>query len=278
MNYNSVKTIHLDYLNLCRSRQLDFSPLDYSTLNEKHGILAGESVPSGKYPIEQWVAIGRGGHANVAGNGGAALQDVLQHSITDAALFDQIPWRLEEITNPGTGTDDLDLNTRLNYRLRKQITVDNVDYNAYYLKKLPVPASLPEANVLTTENGDTTSAAFVPSASMLTPTPVQLQPGQTIENTGKHISVRLPNTIVLLEDDIDMIVEACEIIYGDAAYATISELALVSGHDVDNLHASYPELIAAQCCNFIGTNIPLSWSRDSVTFNFDIGDTQPQLL
>lgn len=278
MNYNSVRTIHLANLELSRSLGVPYEPIDHSTLNEKHNVLTDYTIPAGEYPNVGYLAIGRGGHRNIAGNGNAALQDVLQHGITDAALFEQIPFRLVEVTNAATGADSLTAAERLLYRIRKRETHNGVEYNAYYLRKITLTQQQPSIDLLITDNGETTSSPFVPSPTMLNPQPVQAIAGNVVTATGRIISTRLPASVVLEEADINHIIEACEIIYGSASFATISEMCLTSGVEVPSSHPAYPEIAAAQCCNFTGVLTHLTWNRDRVRLSYDLGDSSPQLV
>jgi len=277
MSFSTVKTMHLDMLETTRSIEGAFSTMQYSTLNEKFNIEQDTDLPPGEYPKIRYIAIGNGGHRNVSGGNGG-LQDILQHSVTDAALFNHLPFIMRE-TN-----DDLTPSEREKYRLRKVEVHGGKEYYVYYLRKVTLSTTTPQVSTIDTDNGSTTTQEFTPSSSMLSPTPVTMENGKVVETTGKHISVQVPVKIELTQTDIQEIINAAEIIHGDSRYAIISEISIVSAIDLTvnstqgGNNVNYTEAVGAQCCNFIGANTNLNASNKLVTLNYDLGTTQPLLL
>ena len=98
MSQNTVKTIHHVNLELYRSMGVPFAIDNFSTLNEKFS-LGNITPPVSGYPEIKYMGIGRGGHKNVTGTGGSSLVDILKHGVTDAVLFEQIPFVLVLVAN-----------------------------------------------------------------------------------------------------------------------------------------------------------------------------------
>lgn len=277
--YETTKTIYHTVLELQRARQDPFTVLPYSTLNEKFGVQPQAAVPAGKYPELQYIAIGRGGHRGRIAGDGATLVDILQHDIVDAALFEHIPFILRPIT------DDLDPAKRANYAMRTLIEKNGQSYFAYYLKKLVIPQTYPDIKEITIDQGGSTveTRDYTPTPAQLTPTPQMLSNNQQNLASGKLISVSTTLQISLSADDIQEILDAVVTLYDDVGYATISEMAAVTGYTsvvnttLGGVAVSYEEAIAAQVANFIPANHDLQFNSDGIDSLFDLGHTSPYL-
>ena len=275
MPTNATKTIHFARLELLRSMNIPFNIEQYSTLNEKHQ-MANIAPPNTGYPTIQYLGIGRGGHRNAVGSGSNGLIDILQHGVTDAALFEQIPFVLTPTTN------DLSLVDRAKYRIRKLETHGGIDYFAYYLKVIPNASVPPDIRVIQMVDGVIASDdTYVPSPSSLSPTPVDIS--NTVVNTvsGKHIIIQSKIALPLTADEILAINDAVTTIYGDVRYATISEVAIVAGYDISvtnslgGISATYDEIQSAQVMCFIGTFVPLQNAPDAVDLSYGLNNSMP---
>lgn len=278
MAYTTVKTVWHSKLEAVRALNVAFVPDQYSTLNEDLGVQSGVSIPAGSIPNIAYLAIGRGGHRNVTGTGGESLVDILQHRITDATLFDQMPFVLREVTN------DLSAGDRAKYRLRRTEIHGGVTYFAYYLRAITLSTANPVIEQVTVAAGAVTKTPYVPVASQLAPVPVSMTNGVVNTATGTSMVVSVPVEVTLDSVDIAEIVAAAAIIHGDARFATISEVAVVSG--IDNtvtstdggITVTYTEAIAAQCCNFIGADINLTYSSDTVNLAYRLSSASPYVI
>lgn len=275
MAQNTKKTINFTLLEILRSMAIPFNVMSFSTLNEKYQ-LGNITPPSTGYPTLKYLAIGRGGHRNVIGGNSSGLVDILEHSVTDAALFEQIPFVLVPIT------DDISNLERAKYRIRKLETHNGIQYFAYYLKVIPENSITPEIRVIELSNGVKISdVPYIASASSLAPTPVDLS--NTVVNTveGRHIVVQSKINIQLDAADIIAINDAITTIYGDVRYATISELGIVSAYDINinstlgGVSVSYDEVRSAQIMCFIGTQIPLQHYPELVDVTYGLSNTSP---
>lgn len=259
--------------------QIPFSFPQYSTLNEKLGIQSGVAVPTGQYPKSGYLAIGNKGHSFSVGTEGVAVLKVLQHKATDAALFNQIPFILRQ------EDDDISPAQRSLYALRKIITVGNVNYIAYYLRRVDLSSASVETVIETTVDGVTSAKPFVPTASNLSPTPVSTDPLGTGSNvavlTGESIINKVEIPMVFTPEDVSECINACEILYGSDEYAMISEIGWCSGYDKTiTIQAStgsfnFNEAIAVQVLNFIGAAHHLKYISGGFSRTFNVGSDYP---
>lgn len=275
--YTSTKSIWAVEVESSRRPGGTFSPTQYSTLNEYFGIETATTLPTGVAPEAQYIVIGRGGHRNVVGGTSDSLVDVLQHRITNARLFTHLPFVLREVGN------DLSAAERAKYRMRKLETFNGKQYIAYYMMKITLPTVTPVIEKLTVTNGTVAREAYVPTAQQLVPKPVSMTNGKVNMSTGVHLSVTTPFTIKLTKADITNIMNAVDIIYGDARYAVISEMAICSGIDqnvnstIGGTSVNYTEVLAGQIYNWIAANINLQYQSEELEYALRVGDTLPYL-
>ncbi|AXH70860.1 virion structural protein [Vibrio phage BONAISHI] len=277
MESTTVKTAWHSELEAARRSGGVYEPSPYSTLNEKFGILANEPLTAGQFPDIQYLAIGRGGHVNVVGTNGASLTDSLQHRVTDACLFEHLPWRLRETDNDITAAE------RETYKMRRLETHGGIEYFAYYLKKLDMSSSATTIKIETTIDGTTTSQDYTPSTQQLSPVPVSMTNGEVNESTGRHLTVSSQVSESISNTDISEILQAAEIIYGSRQYAEITEMAVCSGFEKaiqstdGGQTVNYDEVQTAQCASFIGSDYSLRYQNSEITLDFTIGNSVPYL-
>lgn len=243
---NVTTTIYGAALQAAHLRKL---PLEYpknTLLNEKFNIHATLRPNPGQLPDLKYFAIGRGGHRFTHGGDGEPLSQLNWHRSADAALFKHLPFIIRPVT------DDLTADERLNYAMRRREVHNDIAYYVYYLKAMPVTTESPKLLLTTYSDGVGDSEPFIPSAKELSPTPPALKPDGTVPVSGQYLTTTSPVALKLSKKDINEVVSACEIIYGSAAYAVISETALVSAVerivtiDVDGGNANFNEAICAQ--------------------------------
>ena len=275
MAINCTKSKNFSKLDILRTLNLPFSIDQYSTLNEKFNI-GNVNPPANEYPVLGYLAIGRGGHTNIVGSGNNTLIELLQHSPTDAALFEHIPFQLVPTTN------DLSVAERANYRIRLLLTINGIDYFAYYLKVITQSTISVDTQIIQIQNGQISSdTVYTPSATSLTPTPVNISNTNVNVVNGNHLVTQAILPITLNADDIASIVNACTIIYGSVSYATISEIGIVGGFDVNttsnigNVAASYTEIQTAQIMAFISVLHELQQQPTSITFQYAVSSSSP---
>lgn len=266
------RTIYGVQLQICQSRHAPFVILNNTTLNEKFDVLPDLAPAPKDYPSLDYWAIGRGGHYNYKGGDGADLTGSYYHEADHAALYEHLPFVLRPIDN------DLTVAERAKYGLRVIKTYHGKQYIGYYLKRLPPVTTSPKLLKVTTVDGVQTVTDFVPSASDLSPVPVLPTNSGVTDLTGSSLTTSENIRCELNQQEIDEVVNACIIIYGNAAYAAISEIALVQGKDkvtastdFEGTAFNYTEVIGAQCNSLYCAEPDNIRSSRQFDITFDIG-------
>lgn len=276
--YTTVKTIYNTHLELLKTLKKPFTLIEYSTLNEKFNLYPNAILPEGVYPDLGYIAIGRGGHRGRVTSTASSVIDVLQHNIKHACLYEHVPFVLRPISS------DLSPGERMKYGMRVLIEKNAAFYFAYYLKKIDYSSSYPSVQEITITDGASTIVDYVPTPSQLTPTPIPYSNTNVNVSSGKHISVSSKIEVALTKEDIAEIRDAIDIIYGDEAYATISEIATVTAIPLEvdttlgGVNIRYTEAIAAQIANHIPANIDLRYTVDGIVQVYSLGHTAPYVV
>ena len=276
------RTIFGAYLQTVQLMDLPYAPLPFSTLNQKFSINQNVVVPEAPIPFLQYFAIGNGGHSMTIGANNITIPVPIQHSPTDAALYNQLPFVLRLPTN------DLTPAQMSNYRLRTVVTYNGVQYIAYYLKKLNLNSvaggavvNTPSTMYNTVANGTTTSTAFTPTDANLNPTPPTVTAGGAVSTTGNYVSATANVPVTMDAFDITEYLNVANIIYGSPNYAIISEIALCSGLDyattgiINGASASYTDAIAVQIMTFMSEFYPVQFTNAGINLLVDIGAVEP---
>ena len=267
------RTLYSNYLQSVLLGNWQFQLEANSTLNELFNIQPG--VAPSVTPTLGYYAIGNGGHRITAGANGIPLLAEVQHSGTDAALYNHIPFILREIGN------DIDVVTQAQYALRRAETHNGLQYIAYYLKRLPMSTTTPSMEYITVANGVSTTTAFTPTSSNLNPTPPALSNTGVNLVSGDYVAASAKMTIALTPAEITEILNMATIIYGDPNAAIISEIALCSGVDKvvssvngaggNSAQISFNEAIAVQCLTYINSQFFLAGNTQGIQSLLDLG-------
>lgn len=281
MSTNTVKTKQFSRLEQMRSINMAFSAEQYTTLNEQYTnptpAASYVNPPSSGYPTIKYMGIGRGGHQNVVGAGSDTLIASKYHSVTDAALFQQIPFVLAPVSN------DLTPPQQAGYRLRVLETYNGSNYFAYYLKVIDTTSVTLQEQVIQLTNGAITSTTnYVPIVSSLSPVPVDISNTSINISNGSHLVVQTVLPLSLTAADITGIVNACTIKYGDPSYAFISELSIVGGFDTPSITTmlggvsnTYIEIQTAQIMAFASPLAPLQTNPTGLVLPYAISNVAP---
>lgn len=275
---SNVRTMFGNALQTAMLQGLPLPILENSTLNEKFNVEPGVLPSPDVLPKMKYFAIGNGGHAVKVTDNGFGI-DSLQHESTDAACFKHLPFALRELNN------DLSPTERAKYGLRREETYNGTRYIAYYLKRLDLLNVNVEMSIRTVQevNGVVTTVPtpFIPDSSNLNPVPKPLNPSTVNTIEGSYGVCSAVEKVVLTANDINEIIEAVNIMYGDTSLAIISEIAYVSGVDraIDvNSNGNvirFNEVIAAQVNTFVAVVYPLTSFKDGITTTIDIGAVEP---
>lgn len=248
------------------------------TVNERLNIL-----PSARPNITERVklnvlVIGNGGYGCVSGNAGRPKIRPHNHTATDAAPFEPMPFVLRP------ANDDLNASERTRFCLRKEIEIDGELYYAYYgmylrLSKENFKVTKVEVSKV---NGLMEEVEFVADSSNINPTPVDLPPNQAVVAADRSVKVTAPIEVVLDRTVVEEIIEASKILNGgDETSAVISEFALCTGATrLTSVSSSegqvqFTESVATQVFSFASDLIALYFNKKEQSVTFDVGGMIP---
>lgn len=250
-----------------------------STLNESIVVATDLSLSVGDVPRLRYFCIGNGGHTMIDGGGGNTYPKPLKHSIEDPAPFNILPMAARPVGN------DLTAAQRDRYALRKIEIINNESYYVYYLRRLDLSAKRVVKNHKKVVNGVTNTVQYVPSINNLKPTPRDINNTGTNVATGDYLTANLEIDLVLDSFDIEEILNACTLKYGNDNLAIISEIGFVTGVDkIISTVTSYgtpidfKEVAAAQVHTFMESFHALKYTRRSLIATYDLGSTEPLFL
>lgn len=276
----NTRTIHSAKADLLRSRGKAFSASQNSTLNQRFGIAEGtEAVISTSqkevFPITKYLVIGVGGMES----SGAQFPNHLAHSPANAALNNHIPFRMVPIEA------DLSSTERAKYRLRVLEEHGGASYYAYYARVVDLNESeIITASSTVTEGLVSNEEVHSFDEHFLTePTMTIVDNSQVMTNNGYHMLVKTTYTVVLDDQDISHIVDACVIRFGDDRAAVISEVGICAGTDITynkdyndgEGNVEYTEAINMQIYNFVPDNKSLYVGTTEVRFSYASTITLP---
>lgn len=276
----SVQRTYLgQYLQNCMYLKRPFRLNKLTTLNTKHEIYADLDLPPDIMPSPLYFSIGDGGHKAVIKSGGKSTFRRLPHRSRHVAMYNQLPFILREINN------DLISTERAKYALRKRVTIDGVDYFAYYLKRLDLTAVEPVTMYDVTENGVTTSKVFVPSNADLNPEPPEFVADGTNITRAEEIYTESLVTINFSQLDRDEFMDVVRILYKDEDISIISEMAIcsafdrqVTGDNGSGGEVSYMEAIGVQINHHIQVFRSMKEDDQGFVVKINIGASDPMLV
>jgi hypothetical protein len=268
--FSSTRTVYGVALQAIQHAGLPFVLEQNTTLNERFGVLSGVTPP--KTPSLAYFCIGKGGHQSTNGADGTPLTKSKTHKTTDAGLFSFLPFIIRPTSS------DLSPVERAKYAMRVQQTFGGTNYFCYYLKRYDFSAATLTKRISTTTNGVTSYATFTPSAGNLQPTATVLSANGVNPLAGQAVEVSSTSDMSLSGSEVQEIINAATIIYGDPAYAVISEIGICSGVDkIIDLGGgvTFNEAIAVQICTFINTIHILSATPEGVAGTLQLGSSEP---
>lgn len=256
---------------------LPYRPVPNSTLNEKFGVFANMDLPQGVIPHVRYFCIGNRGHRVISGADGIPYTSPVNHRASDAALFNHLPFILREVDN------DLSIERRTQYGLRRREQINGVDYIAYYLKRLNVAAVAMEMQHTTVVDGNSTTRTFVPNNDNLNPSHPNLPNTGVITTDGNSLTTSAIVPIIISEQDVAELVNVARILYDNEQLAVISEIGLCSG--VDRVVSAegptgqfnYNEALGVQIATHITGYYPVGYTSKGFELQVEGGATEPML-
>lgn len=253
-----------------------YTTVENTTLNEAHGIHAGLMPTDSDTPRVRYYAIGMNGHVNRVGADGGHYPQARQHSPADFGLYRQVPFLLR------SPDDDLTVSERGDYGLRKIISINNENYIAYYLKRIPMDNEPVRMLHHTVIDGQTVTTPFVPDNSNLFPTPVDPDPNGSITTNGTYLTTSALMNIHFDANDVNELKEVARIMYGSVERALISELGLVAGSDrvvsvQDPGQSAFNmnEVVQAHIVTHITGLWPVAYQSEGFRYALDLGANEP---
>lgn len=270
----NTRTVALAELTSAYLHGTPYDVREFSTLNEKLGILSGVN-PTSRLPEIKFFAVGIGG-MGMTGTASAARAIYYQHSPEDAALFEQVPFCLRTLDN------DLLPAQRSNYALRKEISIGGVTYVAYYLRRINLAASKVVTRVRNIKNGVVTESDYVVTAANLSPQRNVADSGLVNVTEGNFLVTSRRMSLSFTESDVQELMNVFNIMYaGDLDLARISEIAICSGID-HNVQVTSPtgnynftDAARVQVMAFLGEDRALRFNTSGWGRDVDVGGGIP---
>lgn len=256
---------------------LPFAIPQHATLNEKLNINPSIAIPDTVIPTVKYGVIGNGGHRMVSGTDGISYPDVIQHLPRHTGLYNQLPFALRE------PTDDFTVAEISKYRLRTLVTINGVQYVAYYGKELDLSSTVPELYYYSVANGVTTATSFAPNSSDLNPTPPSLSSTGVVETTGDYIAASAQVPFKMSQADIEEFENVCKIMYGSTNYAMISEIGLCAGMDkqvnvsLNGNNVTITEAVGVVITGFIAAFYPAKFCTTGIDIALNVGALETML-
>lgn len=275
---NIVRTIYGSALQSALLMGLPHQFKVSTTLNEKFDIQSGVYPASDVYPAMRYWGIGIGGHKLTVGANGLSFPEPVQHRGTDAALYTHRPFVLRELNN------DLSPAERTKYGLRRKETHNGTDYIAYYLRRIDMTNVNVAMEMITINEGVTTTTPFVPNSSNLTPVPPVLSSNGVNVVNGEYTAATAKISLLLSDLDVAEYINVANILNNDDNYAIISEVVLCSGVDkvvpspsIGNSTINFNEVIGVQAVTFVNVFYPVKYTNTGVNILLDVGASEPNL-
>lgn len=255
---------------------LPYTPQENSTLNEKFDVEPGADLDD-VLPHVNYFCIGNGGHRVIQGADGIPYTSPVNHRASDAALFNHLPFVLREVE------DDLTLDQRAHYGLRRREIIDGVAYIAYYLKRMDLRSVVTELQHTNVIEGNATNVPFIASNANLNPEHPQLPNEGVITTDGNYLTSSAIVPVVFDEDDVKELVNVARILYDNEQRAAISEIGLCSGVDRvvvaegPNGQFNYREALGVQIATHITGYYPVGYTNRGFELQIEAGATEPML-
>lgn len=250
-----------------------------TTMNEKFGILASETLNPGEVPSIKCLVAGNGGHSLIVGADSIPYTSPKQHRCTDFALFNHIPWAMRDIVAGEDVTSGTFTKSR--YCLRREETHASVLYAVYYGIRLDnINEVLPAMKHIVIEGGDITSeVVFLPEPANLSPVaPDPINESITV-TSADYIAVSAILELLLTPDDIAELKNMALIKYGNEEMAVISEIGVCTAVD-KVVPASFPAFTDVKACQIFShlvTYHAAANMNNGLENDLELGATEPLL-
>lgn len=275
---NVVPTIWGNRLQNIKQQNLPYKHIPFSTINERLGIRAAETVLSTDMPSLAVLCIGNKGHGHRTGLNGFPLTRRIPHLPDHAALYGQIPFVMRTVDN------DLSLAERRKYSLRIIEEHEGVNWVCYYGRRLVIDVTQ-DVKIKHTivVDGVKTTTDYVTSNANLYPTEPDLPNTGSVSTSGEYLSTSSVVNLSFTEADVDELVNVARILYNDEDYAVISEFAICNAVDrtvtisTPQGQANFNENVHTSVAFFAVAKYDLIFHRKGFSYTIECGATEPLL-
>ncbi len=275
---STTRTIYAAHLATCLLLKRPFTIPPNSTLNQKFNVAASEVPGALEYPSLGYIGIGNKGMGYDITPNNFVLTTPYPQVPKHASLYNHIPFIVRPVES------DLSSTERLKYRMRVVTSINNTLYAVYYLKALPMSTVTPALELRNVQGRNITTSVFTPVQGDLSPTPPNISNTNLNSADGDYLVVTAKCPFYLDATEVTEIMDACTLLYGDARYAVINEVAICTGLDrvvqgnFGNTNSNYIESIATQIASFASVEHRLSESTTEVRLDLDVGSVLPLLV
>ncbi len=228
----------------------------------------------------QYLAIGVGGHFGVTNaTHGVPTTQTKPHRARHTGLFRQIPFVCKPLD------DDLSLEDRAKYRLRKVVEINGVKYAAYFLRYIDLSASSIVQVIVKKVNGVKQATPYSPTINDLVPQ----DPVISGTNDGTYLQTYIQTDITFDSKEAAWLREVAALWFGDENAAIVSEIAVCSGVDKPitkrypasgnqtaiSVNSGLKEALAVQATIVESTHFAMTFVNGSVSEKIYIGTEDP---
>lgn len=276
MDNNVTRTLYGAAVQTSQLLGLPFSYPEFTTLNQ-HLNIQKDTLPNvNDRPTLGCYVWGNRGHDMIMGVEGIPLNEVVQHTATDAGLFNQLPFVMRELNV------DLTQAERNKYVLRRQEERNGIPYYCYYGRRIDKTNMRVGSYYTQMQDGVGIVTGFVPTQANLTPTKQRASNTATNLINADYVSARARMTLSLTESEVAEMLNVAKIIYNDERYAIISEIGLCTHVDKQVTAGAYGggtfvfnEAIGTQIAAHVATYNPLLQTNTGVQIEMDVGVNEP---
>lgn len=228
----------------------------------------------------QYLAIGCGGHYSVTNaTHGIPTTQTKPHRARHTGLYRQIPFVCKPLDN------DLSIEERAKYRLRKVVTINGVQYAAYFLRYIDLSASTIVQVTVKKDKGIKSSNPYTPTINDLVPQDPEING----TNDGTYLQTYIQTEITFNTTEAAYLREVAALWFGDENAAIVSEIDICSGVDkpitkrypatgnqtAQQVNSSLKEALAVQGGIIESTFMAMTFANGAVSEKIYIGTEDP---
>ncbi len=267
-----TKTVYFNDLAVANLRGKKYTPMTNTTLNEKFSILSELENTDVPNPVLKYFCLGVGNLATIDSDQDLGLY-FGNHKVTDGALYQHIPFIMRLIE------EDLGPDDRRKYRLRKEVSVDGLDYIAYYLKVIPDDKVDNQILMITKETDTAPKMEPYTTADASILEPIATENRYLIDDYNTKYLVNSDQiTLELTYEELIDIKDAMEILNIEEPQHVLNELALVTGSDYLDMSDYSLEVINSQISFFLDIDYDIQMLIDkeqAFSRQVEIGGMEP---